>query len=133
MAAFAAFELADHDEALACWLHAAIQRPRAAHMVLDADVDTEPKEFEEVQDHNAGVHLVRSLGKYLKRKPARGFFTAILSAPEVRALMQEHDAALKAWREERGADRTSIDRMLEMRSPACAREQARRLKHLLGT
>jgi tetratricopeptide (TPR) repeat protein len=133
VAAFAAFELADHDEALARWLRAAIQRPRAAHMVLDADMDTEPKELEEVQDHNAGVHLVRSLGEYRKRKPARGFFTAILSAPEVRALMQEHAAAVKAWREERGADRTAFDRMMEMRTPAFAREQARRLRHLLGS
>lgn len=91
------------------------------------------RRIEEVQDHNTGVHLVRSLGKYLKRKPAQGFFTAILSAPEVRALMQEHDAALKAWREERGADRTAFDRMMEMRTPAFAREQARRLKHLLGS
>lgn len=133
VAAFAAFELADHDEALARWLHAAIQRPRAAHMVLDADMDSEPKALEEVEDHNAGVHLVRLLGAHLKRKAAQRFFSVILASSEVRTLIQEHEAAVKSWREDRSSDRTAYDRMMEMRTSAFAREQAGRLKHLLGT
>jgi len=132
VAAFAAFELANHDEALARWLHAAIQRPRAARMLLGSEPGPEPKSPEEVEDHNACVYLMRSLGTYLKRKPARRFFTAIMSAQEVRMLIQEHDAALKSWREHQGTNRTSYDRMMDMRTPAFAREHARRLKYLLG-
>jgi hypothetical protein len=63
VAALAAFELGEHEEALARWLHAAIQRPRATRMMFGSDARAEPKAFEEVQDHNAGVYLVRSLGQ----------------------------------------------------------------------
>lgn len=133
VAAFAAFELADHAEALARWLHAAIQRPRAAGIMLDSVPHSEPKRLEEVEDHNAGVHLMRSLGAHLKRKPARRFFAAIMSAQDVLHLIHEHQAALTSWREDRSANRASYDRMMEMRTPGFAQEHARRLNYLLGS
>lgn len=133
VAAFAAFELGEHEEALARWLHAAIQRPRATMMMFGSDARTEPQELEEVQDHNAGVYLLRSLGTYLKRKPPQRFFGTIAASREVASLIREHEAAVKAWRENRGSDRTAFDRMTEMRTLRFARERAADLLHLLGT
>ncbi len=133
LAAFAAFEMGEHEEALARWLHAAIQRPRATRMVLGADSRSAPKGLEEVEDHNAGVFLVRALGSYLKRKPAQRFFGVITASPEVTALVREREAAVKEWREDRGPDRAGYDRMMEMGTPRFARERAVELKHLLGS
>lgn len=131
VAAFAAFELGDREDALARWLHAAIQHPRAAHMLLGKKVRGNPSGFEEVEDHNAGVDLVRSLGDYLKRKPAQRFFQAILASPEFRALQREYTAALRASREGGSGARAGFDRMNEMASTRFARAKAAELRHLI--
>lgn len=132
VAAFASFELGEHDEALARWLHAAIQMPRAARMLTGGSTRGQPKEPEEVRDHNVGVDHLRALARYLKRKPAQRFFAAITSTQEVVALIQERAAAVKAWREDRGPDRTAYRRMQEMATTAFARKEADRLRYLLG-
>ena len=132
VAAFGAFELGEHEDALARWLHATIQRPRAARMLVGSATRSNPKSFEEVLDHNAGVYLRRSLGAYLKRKPAQRFFAVITISAEVTALVREHEAAVKAWRDNRSPDRTALQRMHAMEDPGFARQQAAELRHLLG-
>lgn len=132
IAAFASFELGDHDDALARWLHAAIQRPRAAQMLLGGSSRGKPSGFEEVEDHNAGVCLVRALGGYLNRKPPVRFFAAINASPEVGELRRAYAAAVKAWRTERGGDRSGYGLMMEMGTSQFARAKATGLRHLIG-
>jgi tetratricopeptide (TPR) repeat protein len=132
LAAFASFELGEYDDALARWLHAAIQRPRSARMLTGGTTRARPKGRQEVEDHNGGVHRRRDLARYLKRTAARRFFAAITSAPEVVALVNEREAAVRAREAERGEDRSAYDRMMEMATSKFARQQATRLRHLAG-
>jgi hypothetical protein len=78
------------------------------------------------------VDHLRGLARYLKRKPAKRFFAAITAAREVVALMDERAAAVKAWREYRGPDRTAYTRMQEMGTTEFARKQAEQLRYLSG-
>ena len=133
VAAFAAFELGEHEEALARWLHAAIQRPRAARMLLGMDTRSKARSYEQARDHNDGVYLVRALGSYLKRKPAQRFFGTITASAEVAALMREYEAAQTQWSERRDPEGTAFRRMTEMATSEFARVRAAELGHLVGS
>jgi hypothetical protein len=130
VAAFAAFELGDREDALARWLHAAIQLPRAVRMLVGSSSRSRPEGYEDVRDHNDGVHLLRALGSYLQRKPARRFFAGITAAAEVVSLIDERRQAVDVWRAERGPDRTAYTRMMQMATSDFARQQAATLSHL---
>ena len=130
LAAFACFELGEREEALARWLHATISCPRAARMLTGGTTRARPRDNDEVRDHNSGVEHRLSLGHYRKRKPPQRFFAAITGAPEVLALVAERAAAVSAWRDNRGQDRTGYDRMQEMATLEFARKEAARLAHL---
>lgn len=131
VAAFAAFELGDREDALARWLHATIQRPRAARMLVGLRRSTKPSSYEEAEDHNTGVDLTQTLSAYLRRRRSRRFFKGLTASAEVVALIDDYMAVRRARKEERGEDRTAFRRMTEMQTPEYARARAAELQHLL--
>ena len=123
VAAFAAFELGRQDEARALFLHAALNKPRTVGMLLGARF-ARPKDNEEVDDHNTGVNLLRTLDDYLrKRRPAaRRFFNDLCKSEQVTSYRKELEDVTRRWREDRkGQDRTPFDRMSRLRSWEFAR------------
>ena len=131
VAAFAAFELGDREDALARWLHATLQRPRTARMLVGIRRTSRPEGYEAISDHNTGVEMTRNLATYLKRRRARKFFKNLTTAAEVVALIEDHAVAVQAWREERSGDRAAYRQMMEMQTPEFARARAAELHHLL--
>lgn len=118
VAAFAAFELSKHDEARALFLHAALNSPRAVGMLMGARFPR-PKSNQEVEDHNDGVTLLRTLNDYLqKRRPAaRRFFSGLWKSAKVTKYRMELEEVEQRWHEDRkGQDRSVHDRMMRLRS-----------------
>ena len=113
----------------AAFLHATLNHPRAARL-LRGERTPNPKTGDEVEDHNVGVQLLRSLNGYLGRKgrAALEFFDGALDSPKVAALVAEAEDARRNWREDRSGDRRWFDRMQEMRSRVFARARARELR-----
>ena len=125
VAAFAAFERHDLDEARALFHHAALNRPRTVAIVVGAVVSRRPTARVDSDDHNGGVMMKRSLDAYLrKRKPAaRRFFAELWKDGRVAQHREELDRVTKAWRDDRtGRDRTAFDRMQELQSWGFARQ-----------
>jgi tetratricopeptide (TPR) repeat protein len=127
--AFAYFEDGNSDEAVVHFMSAAIEKPRAARMLLRVGRCRDPKGPEEIDDHNTGVSLSRDLAPFLRRwRPqAKTFFKRILASKEMRALIERFDEARQGWRTETSADRTWYDRMMEMRTVPFARAEAAKM------
>jgi tetratricopeptide (TPR) repeat protein len=123
--AFASFELGKRDDAASAFLHAALNHPRAARMLLGERTPS-PKTGDEVEDHNTGVQLLRSLAGYFGRqnRAARKFFGGIIADPRVVALQAELQKAIAGWRTNRSDDRKHFDKMNRMKSPEFARLKA---------
>src|SRR6266568_789581 len=89
VAALAQYETGEHRDAIASFLHGAINNPRATKIVLGRRT-THPENFIEGRDHNAGVQTVRALGPYLRSGPGSlAYFNRLLKAPRVTALVEE--------------------------------------------
>lgn len=130
---FALFELGLQQEATAAFLHGALNHPRAARMLAGVR-STQPKSHSEIEDHNIGIGLSRSLHGYLDRRSPRAqrFFRQLVNHPSVGALLEEVLEAARKWREERREDqRKAYDRMHQMRTPEFACEKAGELAWLL--
>jgi len=97
--AFAHAEQGDRDESLVAFLHGIIQQPRTAHMLLALDTDR-PEETDEILDHNAGVDVLLRLGAYFEQMSpeVEDWFTSILEAPLVRAMIDEYLEVRRKWR-----------------------------------
>jgi tetratricopeptide (TPR) repeat protein len=121
--AFAHFELGDRQEALVWFLRAAVEYPRAAHMLLGLET-SEPTCIDEARDHDAGVAMIRDLDAYLtlSSEGAERFFTSALESEPVRAALAEYQHARKKWLKEH--DRTWFQKMNEMRTEEYARRTA---------
>jgi len=130
--AFARFELGEFAEALAQFLTAALRYPRAARILLNLR-SSRPKSADEVRDHNTGVSLSRSLHAYLTRqsRESRVFFSALMKDPRVVRLLNESTSAVRAWSQDRDADRAVFDRLTQLHSRAFARTEAQKLCDLL--
>lgn len=126
--AFARFELGERDEAVAAFLHAALNYPRTARMLL-GERTPNPKTGDEVDDHNTGVGLLRSLAGYLadRKRSAFKFFRELMANPGFAALVTEAEDVRRKWHENRSGDRRWFERMQEMKSPLFARARAREL------
>lgn len=132
-AALAAYELGRRDEARWRFLHGALNRPRAASMLLGLSTPPfQDRGIVEVSDHNRGVSLRQDLRGYLGggRAGATRFFRGLLRHPTVLALLGEKQAAVERWsgpHEPEAEWRAAYDRMQLMGTPEFAREQAGRL------
>lgn len=89
-AAFAQYESGRPRAALASFLHGALHAPRAARMLAGLKTKR-PVAAEEARDHNIGVDVLRSLGRYLAGagKSTRRFLALALAEPSFAALLKE--------------------------------------------
>ncbi len=124
--AFAYYEIGAKREARVHFLAGAIRFPRSARMLCGYSRTTEPKTFEEVDDHNNGVYCLRDLTHYLSNRPPRTirFFKGILRDSTVGGLIDEAQNVRRKWSENRSDDRTWFDRMKVMESFAFAESKA---------
>jgi hypothetical protein len=134
MAAFALFELGRGEEALGPLLHGALNRPRAARMLL-GERTPPPKSHDEAQDHNAGVSLLRALHAYLGRRSraSKRFFAAVVRDPRVVKLLDEIAAVVRRRNEQHPTgEREAFDRMMLMFSREFANAEAGKLLDLVN-
>ncbi len=134
--AFAQFERGHREEGLRSFLHAALNFPVAARMLVGGAKRSEGprKSREEARDHNSGVSLRRSLHAYLARQSAasRRFFREVLSDARVVRLLEESAEVVRRWEEEhRTGKREAFDRMQLMRSRKFADAEASKLHDLV--
>jgi tetratricopeptide (TPR) repeat protein len=123
-AALAAYELGRLDDARTWFVHAMMNVPRSAAMLVGRRLP-EPAGYEEMSDHREGVMLQGSIRGYLaRRSPASaGFFARLWS--EFTGLREELRTARIRWAEDRaGQDRSTFDRIEEM----CTLEFAERYR-----
>jgi tetratricopeptide (TPR) repeat protein len=118
VAALAQFEAGRRDEAVASFLHGALNNPRAANMMLGFR-SNRPENLLEGRDHNTGVHLVRALRPFLaqRRRASLRFFRQLLEDPRVVSLVDEAQTVTRRWSAAGPkADRADFLRMTEMRT-----------------
>lgn len=137
LAAFAYFELGQHDKALGAFLHAALNHPIAARLL--AGEETRGKHTvtsrDEAEDHNTGVSLLRSLHAYLRgqSRVSRRFFRDVIRDARVVRLLDESVAVVRRWHEQhRTGEREAFDRMRVMRSTEFAKAEVGKLRDLLA-
>lgn len=127
IAAFVSYELNNKADAVELFLHAALNCPHTACILLDR---REPKSIcdMEVEDHNSGIELSRLLPRFFKlqSKQSRMFFKKLIGNQIVRELLDEavertrNHSALK----EQEAHRDNFDRWHEIRRREFAAEMA---------
>ena len=136
LAAFARFELGEHEAALELFLHGALNDPRAARMLAGDKVRRAPTvtSAEEADDHNTGVSLLRALHAFLRRqsRASRRFFRDLVRDARVARLLDESVAVVRRWHEQHPTgEREAFDRMQRMRSRHFATLEAVTLRDLL--
>jgi hypothetical protein len=95
----------------------------------------EPVHFDQVEDHNAGVGLLKNLQDYLSNQsPAvRHFYEQLLAHPIVSSLIEEMEAVIaQGYERNNGEWRDGFDRMSEMRSADFIGIQAQRVTAALS-
>lgn len=137
LTAFAYFELDQRDQALGAFLHAAVNHPRAARMLVGEKTHGKPAVASrvEAEDHNLGVSLLRSLHAYLRgqSRGGRRFFRDVMRDARVVRLLDESVAVVRKWHEQhRTGEREAFDRMRVMRSPEFAQAEAWKLRDLIA-
>ena len=113
-AALAAYELGRLDDARTWFVHAMMNVPRSAARMVGRRL-TDPKGYEEVNDHNGGVALHGSIPGFFARRSrsSSGFFASLWR--EFTGLRDELGAARVRWAKDRTrADRSAFDRIEEM-------------------
>jgi len=134
IAAFAWRELGEIDEALACLLHGALNRPWTARMLMGLPT-SEPRNVEEVIDHNGGIDTCADLEAYLGRqsRASRQFFLGTLKAAPVVELLNEAEDVRRRWLDaSTEPDRhEAFTRMKQMQTAEFARNQAASLRDVL--
>ncbi|MDZ7695653.1 MAG: hypothetical protein U5R49_01580 [Deltaproteobacteria bacterium] len=128
-AGFALYELGRTEDALAVFLHGALNYPRATRVILGIRTDP-PQSSHDVCDHNAGIDICRDLNAYLQKqgRKTRSFFKSIMENGRIGALLNEMELVIRRWREQHptGA-REAFDRMKQMQQPEFARQEAQEL------
>ena len=133
--AFALEALSNREDALSAFLHAALNYPRAAKMLVGVRIPKRAVEYEEARDHNEGVSLLAELHAYLARPPSgsKQFFKRVMTDERVEGLIQELLDSARRWHADRqGKDRSAFARMNLMRSRQFAESEVHRLGDLLA-
>lgn len=131
--AFAQFELGRTQEAMASFLHGAINYPRAARMLVGIRTDS-PGSYDGAQDHNTGIEIQRDLNRYLSKqgRKARQFFRTFLEHPHVHAIVAEiENVRQRRLEQHRSGYREAFDRMTQMERMEFARQEVEKVTGLL--
>lgn len=133
VAAFALFELGDIEESLVWFLHAALNRPRSACVLLGLR-RLKIADWDGAEDHNEGVSQLHSMHEYLgnRASQAKKFFRGLMRLPQVVAMLDEVGHARHRSLSQREKGHLEVfHRVTEMSSPEYARERAGELVSLL--
>lgn len=121
-----AFELGNYQDCLLWFLHASLNSPHTAHVLSDKS-KLKPKTLSEVEDHNSGIMLARSLPRFfqLRSKASRKFFNKFMDNLEVKQLLAEVVRCDRTHSDRQAnSDRTYFDRWLELKRLDFARKTA---------
>jgi tetratricopeptide (TPR) repeat protein len=121
--AFALFELGRIEDAMASYLHGALNYPLAAR-ILTGVPTTSPQNYDQARDHNAGVDISRNLEGYFHQRGRRAkrLFKEFVNNPHVNALLTEIEEVRREWQDQRRTgDREAFHRMTQMQKPQFAR------------
>jgi tetratricopeptide (TPR) repeat protein len=130
--AFALFELGNVEEVLQPFIEAALHYPKAARMLVGGSPAAADSRTE-VEDHNTGVSLLRSLHAYLndQSRASKRFFRRLIQDPRVAELLDESIAVVRRWeKQHHTGEREAFDRMHRMQSREFALAEARKLRDL---
>lgn len=130
---FALFELGRHVEAAEWFLHASLNDPHSAHMLVDLSI-TKPKTYHEVEDHNSGISLIASLPRFFKTqsKASSKFFHNLIANPEVKSLLAEVMKCSRDHSDREKSTRESFLRWTELKDHSFAQKKAKELGEILG-
>ena len=129
IAGFAVYELGRTEEALALFIHGALNYPRAARVILGIQT-APPESSHEARDHNAGIDMYRDLNDYLRKegRRTRRFFKGVVKNGRVGALLNEMDLVIRRRHEQHPTgEREAFDRMTRMQEQEFARQEAQEL------
>lgn len=135
IAGFALFELGRHLEAIEWFLHAALNSPRIAYLLIDKK-DTTPKTAQAIDEHNAGVDMCRALPRFfrMQSKNSQKLFKKLIDNKatadlilEVKQRQSNHYDSVQ-----RGDHKGNLLRWNEMRELKFARKQGRKIAEELG-
>ncbi|EFK08112.1 conserved hypothetical protein [delta proteobacterium NaphS2] len=117
------------EEALALFIHGALNYPRAARVILGIQT-APPESSHEARDHNAGIDMYRDLNDYLRKEGRRAcrFFKGVVKNGRVGALLNEMDLVIRRRHEQHPTgEREAFDRMTQMQEQEFARQEAQEL------
>jgi len=123
---YALFEIGRYQDCLGWFLHASLNSPHSAHLLTDKS-KARPKTTLEVEDHNGGIMMLRSLPRFfqLQSKASRKFFRKFIENEQVQELLSEVVACNQTHFERKAdTDRKYFDRWHELQDLAFARKQA---------
>lgn len=133
--AFGLHEIRRAEEALISFLHVALNCPRTVQMLTGTGGSPGPRNFDERQDHNMSVSLLRALHGYLARqsRSSKRFFRSVVRDPRVMQLQIDARDALSPRNDGRsGTHSKASARASQMRTIEFAREKTHQLLDLVS-
>ena len=128
--ALARAERGEYSAAVEAVLHAVFNRPRAVALVLGLPSKA-PRTFDEISDHNSGVHFHRSLADYLARpRPAVVFLQGIIGDERVTRSLKRLADLRGRWFGHPGAERAIFDEIRRMEGRLFAASEAQMIADL---
>ena len=134
LAAFAAYELGDHEDAAVRYIHGFLNGPRAARIIVGLSPGAIVDGFRDAQDHNSGVDWLRTLDAYLRRRSSTTlkFFSRLAQHSRARSLEKRLQELNELHRNpETPNPREVLEEMNHLKSMETARYQARRIMDTL--
>lgn len=118
IAGFASYELNNESDAVEFFLHAAMNNPHTACMLLDRRAP-KPQSRSEAEDHNTGIYLCRLLPRFFRTqsKQSKKFFKNLGKNPTVQKLIDEAIVCTRNHSKLRGEEHSiNFKRWHEMQS-----------------
>lgn len=134
IAGYALFELGRKEEAVEVFLYGAANSPHTACLLLDAP-KSKPKTSIEVDDHNAGIEMCRSVQRFFDQQTAasRKFFKRLREHDSVKGLLKEVIERTRKHYSESGQNhRENFDLWHQRKSRKYARTLARKVIGEIG-
>jgi tetratricopeptide (TPR) repeat protein len=128
VAGYALFELQRHAEALELFLFAAFNNPHTACLLLDLR-KPKPENSSEIDDHNSGLHLCRSLPRFFatQSRQSRKFFRKLAGSGTFKSILDEVHQCTRNHHDRTKSTRESFDRWHQIRKIDFAKKTAKQI------
>lgn len=133
VAAYALFELQRYSEAIEMFLHAALNSPHTACLLLDRK-KPKPQNSAEIEDHNSGLHLCHSLPRFfaMQSRQSRKFFRKFAESVTVKKLLDEAHECTRNHYDQAKTSRESFDRWHQLRERSFAKKTTKEIVAEVG-